>query len=107
MSTAREGETGIDLVSPRPKSIMDGVGGRENPGRVVVSCPEKGDVAGKLVFIPRSFQELLEIGVKKYGFLASKVVNKQGAEVDEIEVVSDGDHLIFVSDSKPTVEESN
>ncbi|KAF5799467.1 putative potassium channel, voltage-dependent, EAG/ELK/ERG, rmlC-like jelly roll [Helianthus annuus] len=107
MSTAREGETGIDLVSPRPKSIMDGVVGRENPSRVVVSCPEKGDVAGKLVFIPRSFQELLEIGVKKYGFLASKVVNKQGAEVDEIEVVSDGDHLIFVSDSRPTVEESN
>ncbi|MFS7990684.1 hypothetical protein Hanom_Chr11g01061811 [Helianthus anomalus] len=46
MSTALEGETGIDLVSTRPKSMMDGVGGPEDPSRVVVSCPEKGDVAG-------------------------------------------------------------
>ncbi|KAJ0780666.1 putative cyclic nucleotide-binding domain, potassium channel, voltage-dependent, EAG/ELK/ERG [Helianthus annuus] len=107
MSNAREGENSIDLVSPRPKSIAVSVGGRENPGRVVVSCPEKGDVGGKLVMLPRSFQELLEIGVKKYGFLASKVLNKDGAEVDGIEVVRDGDHLIFVSDSSRTVEESN
>ncbi|KAK9055078.1 hypothetical protein SSX86_026158 [Deinandra increscens subsp. villosa] len=107
MSNAREGESSIDLVSPRPKSMLDDAGGKENPGRVVVSCPEKGDVAGKLVFIPRNFQELLEIGVKKYGFMASKVVNKEGAEVDEIEVVRDGDHLIFVSDSSQTVEELN
>ncbi|KAI3801883.1 hypothetical protein L1987_30000 [Smallanthus sonchifolius] len=106
MSNAREGENNIDLVSPRPKSMLGGVGGRENPGRVVVSCPEKGDVAGKLVSIPRNFQELLEIGVKKYGFMASKVVNK-GVEVDEIEVVRDGDHLIFVSDSSQTVEVPN
>ncbi|KAK1434704.1 hypothetical protein QVD17_00453 [Tagetes erecta] len=106
MSNAREGENNIDLVSPRPTSIVE-VGRRENPGRIVVSCPEKGDVGGKLVSLPRSFQELLEIGVKKYGFLASKVVNKVGAEVDEIEVVRDGDHLIFISDSSRTLKKSN
>ncbi|KAL8237023.1 hypothetical protein R6Q59_018104 [Mikania micrantha] len=106
MSNAREGENGIDLVSPKPKSMSDGIGGKENPGRVVVSCPEKGDIAGKLVFIPRNFQDLLEIGVKKYGFMASKVINKEGAEIDEIEVVRDGDHLVFVNDSSRTVDES-
>ncbi|XP_024967317.1 potassium channel AKT1-like isoform X1 [Cynara cardunculus var. scolymus] len=98
MSNVREGDNSIDLVSPRPKSMI-GAGVRENSGRVVVSCPEKGDVAGKLVVMPKSFEELLEIGVKKYGFLASRVVNKEGAEVDGIEVVRDGDHLVFVSDA--------
>ncbi|KAI3694801.1 hypothetical protein L1987_77782 [Smallanthus sonchifolius] len=105
MSNAREGDNRIDLVSPRPKSIVE-VSRWENPGRIVISCPEKGDAGGKLVALPRSFQELLEIGLKKYGFMASKVVNKQGAEVDEIEVIIDGDHLIFISDSNRTVEDS-
>nr|XP_043635151.1 potassium channel AKT1-like isoform X2 [Erigeron canadensis] len=105
MLNAREGETSIDL-SPRPKS-MTIVGKREIHGRVVVSCPTKGDIAGKLVLLPKTFQEVLEIGVKKYGFLPSKVVNKEGAEVDEIEVIRDGDHLVFVGDSKQTVQESD
>ncbi|KAI3781881.1 hypothetical protein L2E82_11909 [Cichorium intybus] len=100
MSNAREGENSIDLVSPKPKSIGGGwrEKEKENPGRIVVSCPEKGDVSGKLVMLPKSFEELLEIGLKKYGFLAVRVVNKDGAEVDEIDVVRDGDHLVFVSD---------
>ncbi|XP_071689648.1 potassium channel AKT1-like [Rutidosis leptorrhynchoides] len=106
MSNVREGENGIDLVSPRVKSVAT-VGGTENNGRVVVSCPEKGDTAGKLVFIPKTFQELLDIGLKKYGIMASKVVNKEGAEIDEIEVVVDGDHLVFVSDENRTAEESD
>ncbi|KAD5317752.1 hypothetical protein E3N88_17698 [Mikania micrantha] len=103
MSNAREGEYNIDLVSPRPKSIVE-VSRRENPRRVVVSCPEKGDCEGKLVLLPRSFQELLEIGVKKYGILASKVVHKDGPEVDDIEVVRDGDHLIFFGDRSRNAE---
>nr|GEW86305.1 potassium channel AKT1-like [Tanacetum cinerariifolium] len=105
MSNAREGDNSIDLVSPRPKSIVGG-GGRENPGRVIVSCPEKGDIAGKLVFLPKTFHELLDVGVKKYGFLASKVVNKEGAEVDDIEVVRDGDHLVYVSDASQTAKDN-
>lgn len=56
-------------------------------------------MAGKLVLLPKTFQELLEICVKKYGCLASKVVNKDGAEVDDIQVVRDGDHLVFISDA--------
>ncbi|XP_076953994.1 potassium channel AKT1-like [Bidens hawaiensis] len=107
MSNAREGENSIDLVSPRPTSIALGRENSGNPGRVVVSCPDKGDAGGKLVMLPKSFQELLDICVKKYGFLASKVVNKDGAEVGDIEVVRDGDHLIFVSNSSQTIEESN
>ncbi|KAF5935048.1 hypothetical protein HYC85_026177 [Camellia sinensis] len=73
---------------------------RDCPIRVTVSCLEKGDVKGKLVLLPQSFQELLEIGAKKFGLLATKVLTKDGAEIDDIELIRDGDHLVFVSDGE-------
>ncbi|CAM8914666.1 unnamed protein product [Rhodiola kirilowii] len=66
--------------------------------RVTISWPEKGDHAGKLVLLPETFNELLELGAKKYGFLPTGVLTKDKAEVDSIELIRDGDHLIFVSD---------
>ncbi|PSR84537.1 Potassium channel like [Actinidia chinensis var. chinensis] len=72
--------------------------GREYPARVTLSCPEKGDDKGKLVLLPKTFQELLDIGAKKFGFLPTKVRTKDGAEIDDIELIRDGDHIIFVSD---------
>ncbi|XP_071742273.1 potassium channel AKT1-like [Rutidosis leptorrhynchoides] len=92
MSNNHDDERNVDLVLPRPQT------GKENPRRVIISCPEKGDVQGKLVLLPQSFQELLNIGVKKFGFLPSRVLNKEGAEIDEIELIRDGDHLVFQSD---------
>ncbi|CAL5360690.1 unnamed protein product [Camellia sinensis] len=73
---------------------------RDCPIRVTVSCLEKGDVKGKLVLVPQSFQELLEVGAKKFGLLATKVLSKDGAEIDDIELIRDGDHLVFVSDGE-------
>ncbi|KAL1816079.1 hypothetical protein ACET3Z_018653 [Daucus carota] len=66
--------------------------------RITVSCPQKGDVTGKLVLLPQSFQQLLEICMKKYGFVPTRVLIKDGAEIDEINLVRDGDHLVFVGD---------
>ncbi|XP_016495544.2 potassium channel AKT1 isoform X2 [Nicotiana tabacum] len=66
--------------------------------RVTVSCPEKGDFAGKLVLRPHSFQELLEFGATKYGILQARVLNNDGAEIEGIELIRDGDFLIFASD---------
>ena len=65
--------------------------------RVTITCPEKGDVAGKLVLRPRSFEELKEIGVKRYGAPFVRVLNQKGAEIDDIEVVRDGDYVAFAS----------
>ncbi|XP_050283173.1 potassium channel AKT1-like [Quercus robur] len=65
--------------------------------RVTISCPEKEQASGKLVLLPGSFQELLDIAAKKFGILPSKVLSKDGAEIDDIEAIRDGDHLIFVS----------
>ncbi|CAH9144307.1 unnamed protein product [Cuscuta epithymum] len=74
----------------------------ENPyrTRVTVSWPEKGDIAGKVVLLPKSFKELLEIGVKKYGFLPSKIMSKSGAEIDDIGLIRDNDHIVFANDTR-------
>lgn len=66
--------------------------------RVTISCPEKGNTAGKLVLLPRSMKELLELGAKKFGFMPSKVLTVEGAEIDEVKLIRDGDHIVLVSD---------
>ncbi|OAY73666.1 Potassium channel AKT1 [Ananas comosus] len=65
--------------------------------RVTISCPEKGNTAGKLVLLPESMEEPLDIGAKKFGFLPTKVLTKDGAEVDDVKLIRDGDHLILAS----------
>ncbi|XP_057968813.1 potassium channel AKT1 [Malania oleifera] len=94
ISAAHKGEK--DLLFSANQSNCSMSGGVSSI-RVTVSCPEKGDAAGKLVLLPESLQELLEIGAKKYGFLPSKVLSRDGAEIDDIETIRDGDHLIFAS----------
>ncbi|GLT26115.1 hypothetical protein SLA2020_012020 [Shorea laevis] len=70
-----------------------------DPARVIISCPEKGEVTGKLVLLPQSFEDLLDIGAKKFGVNPTKVLSKDGPEIDDIEVIRDGDHLLFVSEA--------
>ncbi|KAL4653985.1 hypothetical protein ACB092_01G345400 [Castanea dentata] len=82
-----------DILFPVTRSPRNQGG---NSARVIISCPEK-ELAGKLVLLPGTFQELLEIGAKKFGIVPAKVLSKSGAEIDDIEVIRDGDHLIFVS----------
>uniref|UniRef100_A0A0A9DI55 Kch5 n=1 Tax=Arundo donax TaxID=35708 RepID=A0A0A9DI55_ARUDO len=73
-------------------------GHRNSIIRVTISCPEKRNTAGKLVLLPQSMEELLELGAKKFGFMSTKVLTTEGAEVDEVELIRDGDHLVLVSD---------
>ncbi|KAA8535042.1 hypothetical protein F0562_030045 [Nyssa sinensis] len=107
MSAVHGGDTDLLLsVKQTECSVTD----KNYPARVTVSCPEKGDVAGKLVLLPQTFQELFDIGAKKYGFLPAKVLSKDGCEIDDIELIRDGDHIIFVSDNgteEPRTEEHN
>ncbi|XP_030549976.2 potassium channel AKT1-like [Rhodamnia argentea] len=104
MSAAHNGEKRDLLFSVNQvPSVKSGV----DPARVTISCPEIGDSAGKLVLLPGSLQELLETGAKKFGFTPTKILMKNGAEVDDIEVIRDGDHLIFVSSSGRSREDHN
>ncbi|KAM5547832.1 hypothetical protein ABKV19_002011 [Rosa sericea] len=100
MSAAHTGEKDLFFSSVREtvETTPKGIGSNPNPARVTISFPEKGEVSGKLVLLPASFEELLEVGAKKFGFTPAKVLSKDGgAEIDDIEVIRDGDHLIFVS----------
>ncbi|KAG8652085.1 hypothetical protein MANES_06G050400v8 [Manihot esculenta] len=95
MSAAHKGEK----ESPFPVGHIiaaDNYGA--NPPRVIISCPEKVEIKGKLVLLPKSLRELAEIGAKKFGLTNAKVLSKERAEIDDIEVIRDGDHILIASD---------
>ncbi|KDP32353.1 hypothetical protein JCGZ_13278 [Jatropha curcas] len=95
MSAANKGDK--ELPFPVTPSIgVDKYGA--NPARVVISCPERLGIAGKLVLLPKTLQELLEIGAKKFELNHPKILSKDRAEIEDIEVIRDGDHILFVSD---------
>ncbi|XP_020098684.1 potassium channel AKT1-like [Ananas comosus] len=98
ITSAHVNKSNSELHSPVGASR--GIGGnyyRNSLLRVTISCPEKGNTAGKLVLLPESMEELLDIGAKKFGFLPTKVLTKDGAEVDDVKLIRDGDHLILAS----------
>jgi hypothetical protein len=95
-STHAHQDTGRMLS--RDLAATGGLRCRHNSVRVTISCPEKGDTARKLVLVPPSMKELLELGAKKFGFMPSKVQTVEGAEIDEVELIRDGDHIVLVSD---------
>ncbi|XP_027333130.1 potassium channel AKT1-like [Abrus precatorius] len=66
--------------------------------RITVSCPEKGEHAKRLIFLPNSLHELLHIGVEKFDYSPTKILTKEGAIVEDIEVIRDGDLLILARD---------
>ncbi|XP_073158750.1 potassium channel KAT3 [Henckelia pumila] len=58
-------------------------------------CPQKKPA--KLIVLPDSLRELFIIAGKKFGDdKLTKVVNAENAEIDDLRVVRDGDHLFFL-----------
>ncbi|TVU33243.1 hypothetical protein EJB05_25033, partial [Eragrostis curvula] len=52
---------------------------------------------GKLINLPSSLEELFEIGSQKFpGFHPTKLVSRDYAEIDDIGVIRDGDHLFLL-----------
>ncbi|XP_028764347.1 potassium channel KAT2 isoform X2 [Neltuma alba] len=55
---------------------------------------------GKLIILPDSIQELLKIAEEKFaGSKPTRVINTEKAEIDDISVIRDGDHL-YCSDNE-------
>ncbi|KAJ6697888.1 POTASSIUM CHANNEL AKT1 [Salix purpurea] len=100
MSVASTGENGMISSPARFTGFPSSNYPANYPARVTLSCPHKGEVAGKLVVLPKSFQELLDIGAKKFGCIPTKILTKEGAEIEDIELVRDGDHLVLVPGSE-------
>ncbi|KAL3644367.1 RAC-alpha serine/threonine-protein kinase [Castilleja foliolosa] len=94
ISAAQSGEN--NFVSSVDK-VTNEVPVKTYTDRVKISCSEKGDFAGKLVLLPDRFEKLLEIGMKRYGFSPAKITSQDGTEIDCIEVIRDGDHIVFTS----------
>ncbi|KAF7830260.1 potassium channel AKT1-like [Senna tora] len=69
------------------------------PARVILTCPEKGEHAGKLALLPKTLQELIDMGAKKFDFPATKILTADGAEIDDIKLIRDGDRLILARDN--------
>lgn len=59
---------------------------------------------GKLVALPDSIDKLLEVANTKFQNQATRVFNKEAAEVEDITVVRDNDHLYVISESQLQVE---
>ncbi|KAK7821951.1 potassium channel kat1 [Quercus suber] len=51
----------------------------------------------KLIILPDSIEELLKIAGEKFGgYKPTKVINAENAEIDDINVIRDGDHLFLL-----------
>ncbi|XP_019056062.1 PREDICTED: potassium channel KAT2 [Nelumbo nucifera] len=52
---------------------------------------------GKLIVLPDSLEDLFKVAGQKFaGYHPTKVVNAQNAEIEDISVIRDGDHLFFL-----------
>ncbi|XP_075522557.1 potassium channel AKT1-like [Primulina tabacum] len=69
----------------------------QHEARVVVSYPQRGDAAGMLILLPKSVDELLDFGYQKFGIRPNKITTKDGALVEDLAVIRDGDHLVLAS----------
>eukprot|EP00252_Welwitschia_mirabilis_P003023 TRINITY_DN13071_c0_g1_i1.p1 TRINITY_DN13071_c0_g1~~TRINITY_DN13071_c0_g1_i1.p1 ORF type:complete len:795 (+),score=94.59 TRINITY_DN13071_c0_g1_i1:117-2501(+) len=56
-----------------------------------------GRGSGKVILLPDSVEELLKIGGQKFGFFPSKVLNEEFNEIEDIEVIREGDHLYLLA----------
>ncbi|CAO2842195.1 unnamed protein product [Amaranthus hypochondriacus] len=72
----------------------------KNKSRVIIHMQSQSDCMekqfGKLLLLPDSLEELLTIAGQKLGGRFTKILNTENAEVEDIGVIRDGDHLFFL-----------
>ncbi|CAA6671729.1 unnamed protein product [Spirodela intermedia] len=49
----------------------------------------------RLVLLPGSLRELLDLGMKKFGVAPTRVLTEEGAEIDDVGLIRDGDRLVL------------
>ncbi|KAL3330415.1 hypothetical protein AABB24_034319 [Solanum stoloniferum] len=67
------------------------------PSRITIRCLEKAHIGRRAVLLPDSIKELLDIGAEKFGISLAKVLTEDGALIEDIEVIRDGDHLVLAT----------
>ncbi|KAJ1279703.1 hypothetical protein BS78_04G175100 [Paspalum vaginatum] len=68
---------------------------RREPKQRVVIHHKSANAAGKLVLIPASMEELRRVAEVKFGKAVTTVLTVDGAEVEDIDALRDGDHLFL------------
>ncbi|CAN4076856.1 unnamed protein product [Withania somnifera] len=81
----------------RPNYSPTKIANSRIPGRITVGCLEKAHLGRRLVHLPESIQELLDIGAEKFGISLAKVLTEDGALIEDIEVIREGDHLVLAT----------
>ncbi|KAM1883420.1 hypothetical protein ACFX13_004789 [Malus domestica] len=92
----------VPIKSYPSNSIPDGERMRSINRRVTIHMHFQNGSASerqlaKLIILPDSMEELLRVAGEKFrGYKPTKVVNEENAEIDDISVVRDGDHLYLL-----------
>ncbi|KAH9605268.1 hypothetical protein KSS87_020774 [Heliosperma pusillum] len=94
VSAATRGET-----TAEEDGMTESKGHENQSMRVTLRCPSISE-ARKLVRLPDTIQELLQLGSQKFGCHCIQVLTTDGAEIDDIGLIRDGDHLCLVHDDK-------
>ncbi|KAL1222937.1 Potassium channel KAT2 [Cardamine amara subsp. amara] len=64
--------------------------------RVTIHLKSGAKDSSKLIILPASIEELLKLAGEKFGYRSfTKVTNAENAEIDDEDVIRDGDHLYF------------
>ncbi|XVF87176.1 hypothetical protein PTKIN_Ptkin18bG0098000 [Pterospermum kingtungense] len=106
----------IDIIGPEtaddPKNsqIKHRSGAEPNKKRVTIhmrfqSCSTSSRQRGKLILLPDSIQELLRMAGEKFGsYTFIKVINAENAEIDDVNVIRDGDNLFLLQHESENVD---
>ncbi|XP_057810433.1 potassium channel AKT1-like [Salvia miltiorrhiza] len=91
-SQGRPSDGGMILSTPAPPATP------RKPIRVFVKRAGSGDdVEGSVMIMPGSLQELMEWGYQKFGFYPTRILTEDGAVIEDLAVIRDGDHLFLSS----------
>ncbi|KAK4349376.1 hypothetical protein RND71_032131 [Anisodus tanguticus] len=92
------------------RSQTSAKGGKSIKKRVTIHMKKNNSLKeqnGKLIILPDTLEELIKIAGQRFGdYNVKKVVNADDVEIDEVDVIRDGDHLFFLSTDCSCIESS-
>ncbi|RZC75347.1 hypothetical protein C5167_050830 [Papaver somniferum] len=83
---------GASLCSTRPRSLMRLVIHGHHPNKTDTAESSK---PGKLIHLPETIEDLLQLAEKKFGKTGSQIIMNDGSEVEELSVLRENDHLFY------------
>ncbi|CAH8306390.1 unnamed protein product [Eruca vesicaria subsp. sativa] len=96
-----------DLTSfkfPSPETYPYCRFSKQEDRRVTIHLKSQGKDLSKLIILPPSVEELMRLAGEKFGDRSFKMVTSaENAEIDDVNVIRDGDHLYFYSNELESI----